>query len=72
MHDFMRKWLIALNKIISECEYKKIMDHLYSYEFSKFFNYKKLKFKNCVKNNNENEKSLIENANDFGKNKTIN
>ena len=72
MHDFMKKWLISLNKIIAECEYKKIMDHLYSYEFSKFYNYKKLKFKNCIKNNNNENDNDNENeneSNDILKNK---
>jgi hypothetical protein len=70
MHDFMKKWLISLNKIIAECEYKKIMDHLYSYEFSKFYNYKKLKFKNCIKNNNnENDNDNENESNDILKNK---
>lgn len=49
MHDFVKKWLILIIKIISECEFKKIMEHLYSYEYSKFFNYKKLKLRNCIK-----------------------
>lgn len=49
MHDFAKKWLILIIKIITECEFKKIMEHLYSYEFSKFFNYKKLKLRNCIK-----------------------
>jgi hypothetical protein len=49
MHDFVKKWLILIIKIISECEFKKIMEHLYSYEYSKFFNYKKLKLRNYVK-----------------------
>lgn len=49
MHEFVKKWLLLIMKIISECEFKKVMDHLYSYEYTKFFNYKKLKFKNCIK-----------------------
>jgi hypothetical protein len=69
MHDFMKKWLISLDKIITECEYKKIMEHLYSYEFSKFFNYKRLKFKNCIKNNNnENDSNSNENHNESNDN----
>jgi hypothetical protein len=38
--------LITLAKILNECDFKKTFEHLYSYEFSKFYNYKKLKFKN--------------------------
>jgi hypothetical protein len=49
LHDFVKKWLILIIKIISDCEFKKIMEHLYSYEYSKFFNYKKLKLRNCIK-----------------------
>ncbi len=49
MHDFVKKWLILIIKIISECEFKRIMEHIYSYEYSKFFNYKKLKLRNYVK-----------------------
>ena len=72
LHDFMQKWLISINKIIVDCEFKKIMEHLYSYEYSKFFNYKKLKFKNCNKNNNENESDYdleksAKKEKDFGK-----
>lgn len=55
MHDFVKKWLILILRIISECEFKKIMDHLYSCEYLKFFNYKKLKLRNCIKGDNENE-----------------
>jgi len=46
MHDFLKRLLIVLAKILNECEFKKILEHLYSYEYHKFFNYKKLKFKN--------------------------
>jgi hypothetical protein len=55
-HDFIKKWLIAVGKMISECEMKKVLDHLYSFEYSKFHNYKKLKIKNCNDSEDENEK----------------
>ena len=46
-HDFVKKWLISIAKLISECEMKKVLDHLYSFEYSRFHSYKKLKMKNC-------------------------
>jgi hypothetical protein len=46
IHDFAKKFLIQLAKIITDCDFKKVLEHLYSYEYAKFYNYKKLKFKN--------------------------
>jgi hypothetical protein len=46
LHDFIKRFLIDIAKIVNECEFKKIIDHFYSYEYEKFYNYKKLKFKN--------------------------
>jgi hypothetical protein len=54
-HDFLRRWLTSIAKVITECEFKKVLDHLYSYEYVKFHNYKKLK----IKNNFNNEEELI-------------
>lgn len=48
VHDFLKKWIVCLARIVNECEFKKVLEHLYSYEYSKYFNYKKLKVKNIV------------------------
>ena len=68
MHDFVKKWLLLIIRIISDCEFKKIMEHLYSYEYSKFFNYKKLKFKNCVKPDLEENDTKTNKISDFQNN----
>ena len=74
MHEFFKKWLIALIRIINECEIKKVLEHLYSFEYSKYYKYKKIKTKNKIYNsgNNDNESiSAANGANDFNlKNKT--
>jgi hypothetical protein len=52
-----------LGKILYECDFKKTIEHLYSYEYSKFYNYKKLKFKNNFdENENEEKKENLLNA----------
>lgn len=48
MHKFIQKFILNFVKLISECEYKKIIEHFFSYEYEKFHNYKKLKFKNNI------------------------
>jgi len=48
MHDFLKKWLINLMRILNECEVKKVLEHLYSFEYSKYFKYKKIKTKNKI------------------------
>lgn len=48
MHDFIKKYLLYLNQIFIECDFKKIIDHFFSYEYEKIHNYKKLKFKNNI------------------------
>ena len=53
LNNFLKKWykinknrFIILIKILLDCEFKKIIEHLFSHEYSKYFTYKKLKFKN--------------------------
>ena len=48
MHDFIKQFIKNFAKLINECEYKKIIEHFFSYEYEKFHNYKKLKFKNNI------------------------
>jgi hypothetical protein len=50
-HEFIKKWLIGMSKLITECEFKKILEHLYSYEYSKYHTYKRLKVKNNFNSN---------------------
>lgn len=64
IHDFMRKWLISLARIVNECEFKKVLEHLYSYEYTKYYNYKKLKFKNIV-NSDDTTKRMIDANDDY-------
>jgi hypothetical protein len=68
LHEFLKRFLITLAKILNECDFKKTFEHLYSYEFSKFYNYKKLKFKNTFEEppkEGEKEEDLSETEN-FG------
>jgi hypothetical protein len=62
-HDFLKRFLVTLGKILYECDFKKTIEHLYSYEYSKFYNYKKLKFKNTFDENEggeEKKENLLE------------
>lgn len=46
MDDFINHFLIELNEIVLKCDYKKIINHFFSYEYEKFYDYTKLKMKN--------------------------
>jgi hypothetical protein len=52
-HEFVKKWLIEIGKLANECEFKKVLEHLYSYEVGKYNTYKKLKIKNNFNNEDE-------------------
>jgi len=58
MHEFLKKWLINLIKILNECEVKKVLEHLFSFEYAKYFKYKKIKSKNKI--------NIVDNMNGIG------
>ncbi|MCQ2816134.1 MAG: hypothetical protein MJ252_02600 [archaeon] len=43
MHDFMKEFIINFSKIITECDFKKIVEHFFTFEYEKMHNYKKMK-----------------------------
>ena len=64
MENFIREFLINLAKILNECDFKKIIEHFFNYEYEKLHNYKKLKFRNnIIQGNDSNEESNDEENN---------
>jgi hypothetical protein len=60
-HDFIKKWLIEIGKLVQECEFKKVLEHLYSFEIAKYNTSKKLSIKN---NFNNMEEIIVDNDED--------
>jgi len=77
MENFIREFLINLGKILNECDFKKIIEHFFNYEYEKLHNYKKLKFRNNIiqgkeSNEDSNDDESKKNANNNNSNNGIN
>ena len=77
MENFIREFLINLGKILNECDFKKIIEHFFNYEYEKLHNYKKLKFRNNIiqgkeSNEDSNDEESKKNINNNNLNNGIN
>ena len=77
MENFISEFLINLGKILNECDFKKIIEHFFNYEYEKLHNYKKLKFRNNIiqgkeSNEDSNDEESKKNINNNNLNNGIN
>ena len=75
LHNFIINFIKNFSIIISECDFKKIINKFFNYEYEKLHCYKKLKFKNNfilneLNNNNQNKED--EKINNFFEGEEIN